>query len=139
MELRPRRFAEPGTRPPRDSTEQILETFHDQGCVILRDVLDTQQVEATRAALQPYLDLEMAGRNNFEGERTQRVYSLVGPGREFEESTEHPPVLEILDRWLQPADGNFNKGSIRVEVCSGIDPSRQHRPRLYSPPTVLRG
>jgi ectoine hydroxylase-related dioxygenase (phytanoyl-CoA dioxygenase family) len=85
-----------------DPVDELLTTYDDQGYVILRDVLDAKQVEATRAALAPYLELELSGRNNFEGERTQRVYSLVGRGREFEHSAEHPRVLEILDRLLQP-------------------------------------
>ena len=58
------------------STDQLLARYHEQGFVILRDVLDASEVEALRSALQPYLDLDLRGRNNFEGERTQRVYSL---------------------------------------------------------------
>lgn len=84
------------------STDQDLARFHDDGFVILRDVLDVDEVEALRAALQPYLDLEAHGRNNFEGERTQRVYSLVGRGDVFERTAEHPVVLALMDSLLQP-------------------------------------
>jgi hypothetical protein len=85
-----------------ESTDSLLETYHRQGYVIIRDVLDAAEIDAKRAALQPYLDLGMSGRNNFEGESTQRVYSLVGRGREFERSAEHPVVLDLLDRLLRP-------------------------------------
>lgn len=60
-----------------------------------------ENVWATHEALQPYLNLGMAGRNDFEGERTQSVYSLVGRGQPFEKSAEHPVVLAMLDRLLQ--------------------------------------
>jgi len=79
-----------------------LARYHEDGFVILRDVLDTHEVEALRDALQPYLDIEAHGRNNFEGERTQRVYSLVGRGTVFERTVEHRAVLELMDSLLQP-------------------------------------
>ena len=83
-------------------TDHHLARYHEQGFVILRDVLDATEIEALRAALQPYLDLGVQGRNHFEGERTQRVYSLVGRGAVFERTAEHPAVLELVDALLQP-------------------------------------
>jgi hypothetical protein len=61
-----------------------LEHYQEHGFVILKNVLGSAEIEALRKALQPYLDLDLRGRNNFEGERTQRVYSLVGRGAVFE-------------------------------------------------------
>lgn len=84
------------------SAHTQLARYHEQGFVILRNVLSASEIEATRAALQPYLDLGMKGRNNFEGEKTHRVYSLVGRGAVFEQSAEHPAVRELLDALLQP-------------------------------------
>src|SRR5262249_46764622 len=40
--------------------------------------------------------------NDFEGFRTERVYSLVGRGRVFEDLVEHPRVLGICDALLEP-------------------------------------
>ena len=40
------------------------------------------------------------GRNDFEGERSQRVYSLAGKGPAFLALAEHPRVLELLDARL---------------------------------------
>jgi hypothetical protein len=84
------------------STDQNLARFHEEGFVILRDVIDSNEIDALRDALQPYLDLDLHGRNNFEGERTQRVYSLVGRGGVFERTAEHPAVLDLMDSLLQP-------------------------------------
>jgi hypothetical protein len=42
------------------------------------------------------------GRNEFEGTRTQRVYTLVGRGLPFERLAEHPEIVSILDALLLP-------------------------------------
>jgi len=85
-----------------DSTDERLGRYHEQGFVVLENVLVGREVDELRSALQPYLDLGWQGRNNFEGERTQRVYSLVGRGAVFERTAEHPAVLALLDRLLRP-------------------------------------
>jgi ectoine hydroxylase-related dioxygenase (phytanoyl-CoA dioxygenase family) len=106
------------------STDQNLTRFYDEGFVILRDVLDGEEVDALRVALQPYLDLDAHGRNNFEGERTQRVYSLVGRGRGFERPAEHPAVLAILDSLLQP--GYLLTASQAICIHPGETPQPLH-------------
>jgi len=55
--------------------ESLLEEYQENGYIVLRDVLSTSEVEELRSTLQPYLDLDVQGRNDFEGEKTQRVYS----------------------------------------------------------------
>ena len=106
------------------STDQNLTRFYDEGFVILRDVLDGEEVDALRVALQPYLDLDAHGRNNFEGERTQRVYSLVGRGRGFERPAEHPAVLAMLDSLLQP--GYLLTASQAICIHPGETPQPLH-------------
>jgi len=106
------------------STEALLERYHDQGFVILENVLDRGEVEALREALQPYLDLGVQGRNNFEGERTQRVYSLVGRGTVFERTAEHPLVLSLLDQLLQP--GYLLTASQAICIHPGETPQPIH-------------
>ncbi len=106
------------------STDHHLARYHEQGFVILRDVLDASEIEALRAALQPYLDLGVQGRNNFEGERTQRVYSLVGRGAVFERTAEHPAVLEFVDALLQP--GYLLTASQAICIQPGETPQPVH-------------
>lgn len=110
------------------STKQRLEQYQQQGFVLLRDVLDRHEIEALRAALQPYLDLGYQGRNNFEGTRTQRVYSLVGRGPLFERTAEHPAVLELLDALLRP--GYLLTAS--QAIC--IHPGETQQPVHYDDP-----
>ena len=106
------------------SAEDHLSRYHEQGFVILRDALSATEIDALRAALQPYLDLGDQGRNNFEGERTQRVYSLVGRGTVFERTTEHPAVLELIDTLLRP--GYLLTASQAICIHPGETPQPVH-------------
>jgi ectoine hydroxylase-related dioxygenase (phytanoyl-CoA dioxygenase family) len=114
-----------------ESSGEILERYHEQGFVILRDVLDASEVEAMRAALQPYLELGFEGRNNFEGERTQRVYSLVGRGAVFERTAEHPAVLALLDSLLHP--GYLLTASQAICIHPGETPQPIHYDDTFYP------
>jgi len=104
--------------------DEYLERYHRDGFVILRDVLSAPESDALRAALQPYLELDFHGRNNFEGERTQRVYSLVGRGAVFERTAEHATVLELVDTLLQP--GYLLTASQAICIHPGETPQPLH-------------
>jgi ectoine hydroxylase-related dioxygenase (phytanoyl-CoA dioxygenase family) len=107
-----------------NSTRDHLDRYREQGFVVLPDVLDVSELEAVRAALQPYLDLEVQGRNDFEGEQTRRVYSLVGRGVVFERTVEHAAVLELLDALLQP--GYLLTASQAICISPGETPQPLH-------------
>jgi ectoine hydroxylase-related dioxygenase (phytanoyl-CoA dioxygenase family) len=106
------------------STEDPLSRYHEQGFVVVHDVLDAAEVDALRAALQPYLDLGHEGRNDFEGEKTRRVYSLVGRGAVFERTVEHPAVLELVDARLKP--GYLLTASQAICIHPGETPQPIH-------------
>jgi ectoine hydroxylase-related dioxygenase (phytanoyl-CoA dioxygenase family) len=106
------------------STSRQLDHYHEHGFVILPQVLGAPEIEALRAALQPYLDLDQRGRNNFEGEKTQRVYSLVGRGAVFERTAEHPAVLELVDQLLGP--GYLLTASQAICIQPGETPQPVH-------------
>jgi len=106
------------------STDSILASYAEHGFVVLPDVLDAEAIRALRGSLQPYLDLGAQGRNNFEGERTQRVYSLVGRGRVFETTAEHPAVLALTDRLLAP--GYLLTASQAICIHPGETPQPLH-------------
>jgi ectoine hydroxylase-related dioxygenase (phytanoyl-CoA dioxygenase family) len=46
--------------------------------------------------------LDKTGRNTFEGQRTQRVYSVLNKTRACDRMVDHPRVLALLDRLLLP-------------------------------------
>lgn len=81
----------------------LAESMRTDGFVICEGLLSAAEVGEIKAALEPYLQSEPSGRNNFEGYRTQRVYSLVGCGKAFEALAEHPLILGTCDEFLLPS------------------------------------
>ena len=77
-----------------------LDALHRDGFVILDRVLDRAALDDLVAALAPFEAGRPMGRNAFEGERSQRVYSLAGKGEVFRRLIEHPAITSILDRCL---------------------------------------
>lgn len=73
----------------------------EQGYTVIGDFLDSGTVAAVREGLAPYLGSHQ-GRNDFEGFRTERVYTLVARSRVFEGLTEEPRLMALLERFLQP-------------------------------------
>lgn len=73
----------------------------EDGFTVIKDYLSAAQLETFRAGLAPYLGT-YRGRNPFEGRATERVYTLVGRGKVFEEAASDPRLLTILDRLLAP-------------------------------------
>ena len=78
-----------------------LAALQSQGYTLIEDFLDTATLAEVRAGLAPHLDRH-SGRNNFEGERTERVYTLVARGKVFERIVEDARVLALLDALLAP-------------------------------------
>jgi len=84
-----------------------------QGFTVIPDFMDAATTRAVREALAPYEDSHH-GRNDFEGFRTERVYTLVARGKIFEALAEEPRVLAVLDRFLQPGYLLTASQSIRI-------------------------
>ncbi len=87
---------------PKDfDVEAHTERLRTQGYTIIEDYMSADQLARFREGLEGHLGT-YRGRNSFEGLTTERVYTLVGRGKVYEEITEDPRLLAILDRWLQP-------------------------------------
>ena len=59
------------------------EAYDANGYVVLEGLLDEDEIGEVRDALAPLLTQGPSGRNDFEGTRTQRVYTLVARGKVF--------------------------------------------------------
>jgi ectoine hydroxylase-related dioxygenase (phytanoyl-CoA dioxygenase family) len=81
-------------------TTSEREHLDREGFVILERVLSAAEIDALVAALAPYEADRPMGRNDFEGERSQRVYSLAGKGEPFLALAEHPRLMALLDARL---------------------------------------
>ena len=81
--------------------DQLMTELERDGFVIIKDLLTAEQLETVRAEAKALLP-PMTGRNNFEGEKTQRLYSVIEKTLGCNPLVEHPLILGLLDRVLQP-------------------------------------
>jgi len=109
--------------------------IREQGFTVIPDFMDEATIARVRETLAPYQDSHH-GRNDFEGLKTERVYTLVARGKVFEELAEGPRVLGVLDRFLQPGYLLTASQSIRInpgETAQSMHTDdgfyRQPRPR----------
>ncbi|MGH6910167.1 MAG: phytanoyl-CoA dioxygenase family protein [Phenylobacterium sp.] len=119
----------------RFDTDAHAAEIRERGYTIIPDFLDAATLAKVRETLAPYLGSHH-GRNDFEGFLTERVYTLVARGKVFEDVTEEPRLLALLDRFLQPNYLLTASQAIRInpgENAQGLhtDDSfyRQPRPR----------
>lgn len=100
-----------------------LQRLRRDGYSIIEDFLSSADLQAVREGLAPHLD-RYSGRNNFEGHKTERVYTLVARGAIFERITEDVRVLALLDRLLQP--GYLLTASQAIRIHPGETPQPIH-------------
>ena len=107
-----------------------LSELDRQGFTVIEDFLPPDDMEQVRAGLAPHLSTH-SGRNNFEGLRTERVYTLVGRGRVFERIAEDARVLALLDRLLAP--GFLLTASQAICIHPGETPQPIHHDDSFYP------
>jgi len=71
------------------------------GYAVIEDFLDAETLDEVRRVLGFYLGSH-TGRNSFEGENTERVYTLIARGRVFWRIALDPRVLALCERFLLP-------------------------------------
>lgn len=89
-----------GVVVPGFDLESHVQRMNATGYSVIEDFLSPERLAAVREGLKPFLKTH-EGRNNFEGFKTERVYTLVARGRVFEDIVEDPRVMAICDRYLQ--------------------------------------
>ena len=97
--------------------------LRQQGYTIIADFLSPDRLRAVRAGLAPYLGSHN-GRNNFEGYRTERVYTLVARGKVFEDIACDARVLALCDEFLKP--GYLLTASQAICIYPGETPQPIH-------------
>jgi hypothetical protein len=81
--------------------DHALRALGRDGFVVFERLLSEDLVAELRADLLPRL-VHAGGRNNFEGLATQRLYGVVEKTLSCNPLVEHPLVLGLLDRLLEP-------------------------------------
>lgn len=95
----------------------------DDGYTVIPDFLDPATLAEVRRVLALYLGSHR-GRNDFEGTRTERVYTLVARGRVFWPIVLDPRVLALCEHVLQP--GFLLTASQAIEIHPGETPQPFH-------------
>ena len=78
----------------------LLAEVDEYGYVIIPELLPREAMTEIKAAAQPLLMHD--GRNEFEGHKTRRIYSVIEKTLACNPLVEHPLVLALLDRVLRP-------------------------------------
>jgi len=78
-------------------------TLERDGYCVVHDVIDAATVAQIRSDLLRILETTPYGRDDFEGNRTRRVYALFAKTRVLDDLAIHPIVLDALDRVIGPA------------------------------------
>lgn len=119
----------------RFDADAHAEEMREQGYTVIEDFMDAGALARFREALAPYAETHH-GRNDFEGFRTERVYTLVARGKAFEEIAADARLMALIGRFLQP--GFLLSASHSISLGPGETPQsihgddgfyRQKRPR----------
>lgn len=115
--------------------EAHAERIRRDGYTVVEDFLDADRLAAFRAGLAPLMGAHH-GRNDFEGFKTERVYTLVARGQVFEEIAADARLMALIGQFLQP---NFllsashaislEPGETAQSIHSDDGFYRQRRPR----------
>ena len=86
------------------SFDDAWDQFQEEGYVIFTDVLSPEQLKQQRAALKPWIDADIRGRNNFEGDRSNRIYGMLDKDPVFADLISHPLQLAFAAINLHPGE-----------------------------------
>jgi ectoine hydroxylase-related dioxygenase (phytanoyl-CoA dioxygenase family) len=78
----------------------LLAEVRQEGYVISPELVPRAAMAAIRDAARPFLRFD--GRNEFEGHRTRRIYSVIEKTLACNPLVEHPLILALLDQLLMP-------------------------------------
>jgi ectoine hydroxylase-related dioxygenase (phytanoyl-CoA dioxygenase family) len=93
------------------------------GYTVIPDFLDADTLAEVRRVLGFYIG-SYSGRNDFEGTRTERVYTLVARGRVFWPIVLDPRVMALCEHYFQP--GYLLTASQAIEIRPGETPQPFH-------------
>ena len=86
------------TSPTHD---ELLQQLRERGYAMIPDFLSAERLARVNQLYDAMLGSH-SGRNNFEGNRTERIYTLVARDRVFQDIAEDPRVMALCDALLMP-------------------------------------
>lgn len=81
--------------------DALMARVEADGFVVIEDLFSADEVAGIRTAIEPHFTPH-TGRNNFEGFGTRRLYAVLEKTFACNGLVEHPLILGLLDRLLEP-------------------------------------
>ena len=78
-----------------------MEHINREGYIIIKDLFTSEEMDALKTDVLPRFK-HAAGRNNFEGLTTQRLYTMMAETDIANPMVEHPLILGLLDKIFEP-------------------------------------
>ena len=97
--------------------QEAKEKYDTDGFVIFENVLSDKELKMYVDALAPFLQKNIKGRNNFEGHKTNRVYSLLEKAPVFDSMVTHPYVMPFVRDEL--GDSALLSGLLAINLMPG--------------------
>lgn len=107
---------------------------NEQGFVIIPNLVPKAEIDAMKAAVEPMLNHD--GRNEFEGFKTRRIYSVFEKTLALNPLVEHPLILALLDQVL--ADNYLLSQLQAINVYPGEQQQPLHHDDGFYPLTRPR-
>ncbi len=83
-----------------EQVDALMAEVQAKGYVVLPNILPADLMRSVKAEVLPLMEHD--GRNEFEGHRTRRIYSVIEKTLALNPMLEHPLILALLDRTLLP-------------------------------------
>jgi ectoine hydroxylase-related dioxygenase (phytanoyl-CoA dioxygenase family) len=111
------------SEPAGFDASRHADAIEAQGYTLIPDFLSREDLAEVRRVLALYLDTHL-GRNDFEGTKTERVYTLVARARVFWRIALDARVLALCERFLRP--GFLLTASQAIRILPGETPQPFH-------------
>ena len=85
----------------KPAQEQLLQDLQEQGYSMIPDFLSAETLDTVNHLYDQMLGSHL-GRNNFEGNRTERIYTLVARHRIFQDIAEDARIMALCDALFMP-------------------------------------
>lgn len=113
-----------------DQTEMQLQELQERGYTLIPDFLSRSQLQQVSALYDDMLGSHR-GRNNFEGNRTERIYTLVARHRIFQDIAEDARIMALCDALFMP--NYLLTASQAIVISSGETPQPWHTDDSFYP------
>ena len=115
------------TAPAHD---EILRQLLEQGYALVPDFLSAQQLARVHSLYDAMLGAH-TGRNNFEGNLTERIYTLVARDRIFQDIVEDKRIMSLSDELFMP--NYLLTASQAIVIGPGETPQPWHTDDAFYP------